>query len=483
MTSSEIWADDRLGRQADAEHLIEILIAKYSSRVGARGGSYILNIDASWGAGKTFFLDRLRAELQSRGHLVASVNAWRDDHADDPLITLMTAIEDELAPNFPNATVAETAWAKGKRAMGVVAIETMKQASFHALKAFTGVSVKETLAALNAAGVLKATYGLDQEAFDDAAEKVWDKSLENLVGERVSENRNATAAIAEFRLQTARAIKAVETQSFNAPMFVFVDELDRCRPTYAIKLLEDMKHLFEIDGLIFIVATDSEQLAHSVRAIYGADFESRKYLRRFFDSVFVFPHTNRSDLVNFILNENDINPDQSFYPTGDYAPLQHILNWSDDLELSNRDLSQVLEILATFVYSFGHNGRIEINYLLACCWAFYTNQPKLLYGIRNGGVEREDFGNWMIRTQVFERDIGPRIGLMPAANFVNKIAGTFSNDLLRLTETADSLLQNYFRQEFEARFPKGILRNEVHKSSLSEYPSRVKNAGRVIDLS
>ncbi|MEL0615029.1 P-loop NTPase fold protein, partial [Marinomonas arenicola] len=49
---------------------------------------------------------------------------------------------------------------------------------------------------------------------------------------------------------------------------MFVDELDRCRPSYAVEMLESIKHIFDIKGIVFVVATDSEQLQHGVKAIY-----------------------------------------------------------------------------------------------------------------------------------------------------------------------------------------------------------------------
>ena len=67
------------------------------------------------------------------------------------------------------------------------------------------------------------------------------------------------------------------------PLLIFVDELDRCRPDYAIKLLEQMKHLFSVPGVIFVLAINGEQLNHSIRAVYGAGFDSARYLRRFID--------------------------------------------------------------------------------------------------------------------------------------------------------------------------------------------------------
>ncbi|WVV48879.1 P-loop NTPase fold protein [Pseudomonas sp. NA13] len=80
--------------------------------------------------------------------------------------------------------------------------------------------------------------------------------------------------------------------TLRTPAFIFIDELDRCRPTYAIELLERVKHFFELEDCRFIVASDSTQLAHSVRAVYGEKFYSERYLSRFFDAEFRLDNSN-----------------------------------------------------------------------------------------------------------------------------------------------------------------------------------------------
>ncbi|MGL5753172.1 MAG: KAP family P-loop NTPase fold protein [Paraclostridium sp.] len=69
----------------------------------------------------------------------------------------------------------------------------------------------------------------------------------------------------------------------------FIDELDRCRPSFAIELLEVIKHLFDIDNFIFVISIDKEQLSHSVSTIYGHNMDTVGYLRRFFDLDYKLP--------------------------------------------------------------------------------------------------------------------------------------------------------------------------------------------------
>ena len=67
-------------------------------------------------------------------------------------------------------------------------------------------------------------------------------------------------------------------------MLLIVDELDRCLPTYAIKVLERLHHLFDgIENVIIVLAIDSIQLEHSIQEIYGENVDTKNYLKKFID--------------------------------------------------------------------------------------------------------------------------------------------------------------------------------------------------------
>ena len=64
---------------------------------------------------------------------------------------------------------------------------------------------------------------------------------------------------------------------------MLIDELDRCRPPYAIETLEVAKHIFNADGVVFALGLHRQQLTASIKAVYGQDFDAVGYLERFFD--------------------------------------------------------------------------------------------------------------------------------------------------------------------------------------------------------
>ncbi|WP_189545752.1 P-loop NTPase fold protein [Mesorhizobium sp. M2E.F.Ca.ET.209.01.1.1] len=107
----EIWSKDLLGRRGDADFLEKFIAGQVRIRLekGAHG-SFAINIDADWGAGKTFFIECLAKQLQNSGHVVAGVNAWRDDYLDDPFVAVLAAIDEAISPFVKKDSAIQSAW-------------------------------------------------------------------------------------------------------------------------------------------------------------------------------------------------------------------------------------------------------------------------------------------------------------------------------------------------------------------------------------
>lgn len=76
-------------------------------------------------------------------------------------------------------------------------------------------------------------------------------------------------------------------------LVVFIDELDRCKPSFAIEMLERIKHYFDDERIIFVVSLNKEQLIHTISNYYGREFDATRYLNRFFDILINLPEINR----------------------------------------------------------------------------------------------------------------------------------------------------------------------------------------------
>lgn len=77
-------------------------------------------------------------------------------------------------------------------------------------------------------------------------------------------------------------------------LVIFIDELDRCKPTFAIEVLESIKHYFDDDRVIFVMSVNKSQLIHTISKNYGVGFDSCNYLNKFFDVNIQLPEANTS---------------------------------------------------------------------------------------------------------------------------------------------------------------------------------------------
>ena len=82
---------------------------------------------------------------------------------------------------------------------------------------------------------------------------------------------------------------------------ILIDELDRCRPDYALGLIEAVRNLFAVDGVVVLLAINREELCHSIQSLYGAEFDTDRYLRRFVDLPYTLPPPSEDHLSAFAL--------------------------------------------------------------------------------------------------------------------------------------------------------------------------------------
>ena len=150
--------------------------------------------------------------------------------------------------------------------------------------------------ALPVAGKIATGGLLDLEEFSQ-------KAIADLVSDTIKDAVDAYSAekdlIRQFRELLSGAIATLKENEKKDQLIVFVDEIDRCRPTFAVELLERIKHLFNVENAIFILALDKNQLSVSLKSIYGEGLDTNEYLRRFIDLEYSLP---KIDATKFTRN-------------------------------------------------------------------------------------------------------------------------------------------------------------------------------------
>lgn len=287
-TLNDIWSGDHLGRRDEATYLSNYLVARFRAKSNEAG--FVLAVNGDWGMGKTFMLDRWSKEMRLAGHPVVSFNSWENDFTPEPLVAFIAELDVALTPYFKRMPKGSQLRAKWFAQAKAVLLPSLKIAGFALAKHAAGVSYVQISELLqndeNDNSVDDKTAQGDKK-FDvkDLGEK-----LEKVIEDTLKSHTSTKKAIQTFKERLALLIKHLANESgVQLPICVFIDELDRCRPDYAIRLLEGIKHLFGVPGLHFIVATNLTELAHSVRAVYGTGFSAERYLKRFFDMEYSLP--------------------------------------------------------------------------------------------------------------------------------------------------------------------------------------------------
>ncbi|MDE0464475.1 MAG: P-loop NTPase fold protein [Caldilineaceae bacterium] len=255
-------------------------------------GPYTLAVDSSWGNGKTTFLRMLEKHLIREKFPVVSFNAWETDFTHSPLIALsselfstLKALDRDLGANL------RTLEHKMRKLSRILLTKGVPLA----------ISLSGSLVSIEAN---EPAIGPVSTAAGSIASEVLEGKLKD-EPETASEDpysyHEVKSEIASFK----KSIKATSTslsEKFEGkPLLVIIDELDRCRPSYAVELLEIAKHFFSVDQVVFVLAIDRSQLVHAIKSLYGNEFDSIGYLRRFIDLDFRLPDPDRREFVNALL--------------------------------------------------------------------------------------------------------------------------------------------------------------------------------------
>lgn len=226
---------------------------------------FVLAIDGAWGTGKTTFIKMWKAKLELRNHLCLYFNAWETDFAVDPLVALIGELEAAVKLDEQKKPALSKAFDKVKK-IGESVLR-------HSIPGMVRLAT---------AGAVELSPAVEAE-LAGAAASFAEEQLRTY-----QESKKSLKAFRERLTELAESVQELANDP-SAKLVFFVDELDRCRPTYAIEVLERIKHLFDVPGVVFVLGVDRSQLSHSVRSVYGQDFDATGYLRRFIDLDYVLP--------------------------------------------------------------------------------------------------------------------------------------------------------------------------------------------------
>jgi hypothetical protein len=357
-TEIEIPADnpfinDKLDRKKIAENL--------TSLVQSTNQPFVISIQAPWGWGKTTFIKMWKTHLESLGHTCLYFNAWENDFVEDPLIAFVGEI---------NKILAE------KKAKGKMGAQLKK------LQSIGGKIVRRALPLT----IQIATQGLlSQETVKKVSDVVFTSGDEiasfasELAEEKIKQYENDKNGILEFKKELAGFTKSLsEEENKKTPLVFFIDELDRCRPDFSISLLERIKHVFSVEGIVFVLGMDRGQIEQSVKSLYGQAMDEDGYLRRFIDFSINLPKPTAESFCRFLFDRFLLHEVFSSRKNGNDeqdALLRTFMNLAQSYSFSLRVIEQCFTEINLILRTTPSNIRIY-PYLLPFLVAFKAYKPK-----------------------------------------------------------------------------------------------------------
>ena len=349
------FANDRLDRRALAEKL-----TGYLSRLN---DGAVLAIDAPWGEGKTWFGRNWAKHLEDNSYKVVYIDAFEQDYVEDPfmLITseILSIVDDD----------GET-----EKKLKKSGIEVAK-----ALLPFLGKAVVN-FAGRVALGSSDLT-GEAQEAIDAVTESVAD-SASAYIKESLESYGKDKVIMAEFKAQLAEFAQAQEQ-----PIVIFIDELDRCKPNFAVNLIERIKHFFDVPNIVFVLLLNRDQLEKAVKGVYGSETDASAYLGKFVNFFFALPkpihdgfnyQSRQTSFINATMKKykfkNDNNIHEGF--------ISHMRYWSRAFQMSLRDIEK-----AVALYSFTGLENGESSWIIVYLIALKIKHPQLYAKLVSGEIE------------------------------------------------------------------------------------------------
>jgi len=248
--NDEPFAGDVIGDRAEIAKRLTTCVDGFTD-------GCVFAIDGPWGSGKTWFGKSWQRSLEAQDHRVARLDAFGSDYAEDPYVLIASCIgnlaksgESQLKDELKRSAVA----------VGRALLPGLGKAALT-------IIVEKTVGS-NAAEHLKDAI---KGARDDEGD-----AIEQYVKDKFDRHDRQSQAVETFRTSLT-AFTKIQSK----PVVFIIDELDRCRPDFAVRLVERIKHFFDVPNLVFVLLLNRSQLEAAIRGIYGQSIDANAYLSKF----------------------------------------------------------------------------------------------------------------------------------------------------------------------------------------------------------
>lgn len=335
----------------------------------------VIAIDAEWGTGKTTFVKLWKAFLESKEqkkykeYKTIYFNAWESDFSDEPFMALISEVSQEYTNSIDRSNKVEV----GKK----IIIKTLGEI---------------------AKSIIKNILHFDTTIIEKALDEVVSHSYDNITEEYL----NQTKILNDFKDNLK---ELVGNPDENPPLYFFIDELDRCNPHYAIKLLERIKHLFDVPNIIFVLSTNLNQLDNAVKGYFGSqNIDGKKYLKRFIDYEYILPSSNLEDYCKFAFWKYDLSDFFGYREHNDKRSLtnegENFLTFiTDIIGISNfnlRTINKLFSLCRLSLLGFEMNDKFKPYLFFLLCYIKYFD-CNLYRQVKEGKIKVQELLNSIVK--------------------------------------------------------------------------------------
>lgn len=279
-----IWVDDKLERQKYSEILTKVI-----SQQKTEDASFTLVVKSSWGTGKTFFVEKWMQTLQQKGSFCVYFSAWEAEIHKNTGIYFLQAFNEAIEKGSRLANFSKNLNLAAADVVPIVvtlmilaAIAPDSLSAFLASIPFLGASAKQVTAYCRNKG--------------------W--KLEDL--------KQSGEPIKDSREHLTKLVSEIAKSSKDEKIYIFIDELDRCKPDFAIKVLEEIKHFFSVPNVVFVLSVDLDQLEGSIKHVYGKHIDCEGYLMRFVNLFYTLPPITHELFADHLFNQLPVTEENKF---------------------------------------------------------------------------------------------------------------------------------------------------------------------------
>lgn len=236
----------------------------------------VLALDARWGEGKTWFVRHWQKHLEDENHDVIYLDAFANDYLDDPFLTIAS----EISQAFKDSD--EISSEDVKEFNSTTASVLISLASI--LPLIVAKAGLHWIGLGGAGEAIQEVYKEGKDFYDSASEEITAKVKEQ-IEKKIENHQVEKETVRDFKDELAKLAEKLEK-----PLVFIIDELDRCRPDFAIRLIERIKHFFDISKIVFVLVIDKTQFSKVICHNYGYDEKlGEEYLDKFVDFMIPLP--------------------------------------------------------------------------------------------------------------------------------------------------------------------------------------------------